>query len=341
MEILLVLVGQEQVAVTVSTHEHASFSNAREILAHGIIDEPIVVNDDNDKSKSTQFEHGNGDRDVDPTGEFDGTPPRDPTSGLVGNGFDSRALLSNCTAADNSDADDCIGNNCVTINECSLPTEQQKSASSCCDFIFDCDRPYKSEDDYVFDVFATDDDEDGENSQSTKRRRLSAVSCTNPSPKITISKLQDGRSDQTQSPPIAAVAVPQSDLRSGHDCHREGVAESDGDNRQRSHIIDPTNTTSIVTISHQCSNLGDPRPGDLWEIRKIIGVKRVDGVEHFWVDWEPTWICESELEGARELVDEFKARLSVLRGNNNKQGETDATGETHLKRRRGRPRKRW
>ncbi len=331
---------REQVAVKVSTREHASFSNARGIPAHGNLDEPIVLNDNDEESESTQSEAGNGNHDVDSTGVFDSIPPRDPTSGLVGDGFDSRTLLSNYTAADDSDADDRNGNNYVTIDECSLHTERQKSASSYSDFIFDCERPDKSEDDYVFDVFATDDDEDGQDSRFTKRRKLLAVSCRIPCPKITIFEPQDDRSDQTQSPPIAAVAVPQSDLESGHDCHQEGGAESDGDNRLRFHIIDPTDTASSVTVSHQCSNVGDPQPGDLWEIRKLIGVKKVDGVEHFWVDWEPTWICKSELEGARELVDEFKARLSLLRGNSNKQGETVATGETQLKRGRGRPRKR-
>jgi hypothetical protein len=46
---------------------------------------------------------------------------------------------------------------------------------------------------------------------------------------------------------------------------------------------------------------------------------------------------ESELGGARELVDEFEARLQALSENQNEQGEADAIGETKPKRRRGRP----
>jgi hypothetical protein len=46
---------------------------------------------------------------------------------------------------------------------------------------------------------------------------------------------------------------------------------------------------------------------------------------------------ESDLGGARQLVDEFKARLSVLHRNKNGQGKTDVTGEKTSKRRRGRP----
>jgi len=48
---------------------------------------------------------------------------------------------------------------------------------------------------------------------------------------------------------------------------------------------------------------------------------------------------ESDLGGARELVEEFRARLSVRNRKKNGQGETDAAGESLPKRRRGRPRK--
>jgi hypothetical protein len=46
---------------------------------------------------------------------------------------------------------------------------------------------------------------------------------------------------------------------------------------------------------------------------------------------------ESELGGARELVDEFEARLQALSENQNEPGEADAIGETKPKRRRERP----
>ena len=51
-------------------------------------------------------------------------------------------------------------------------------------------------------------------------------------------------------------------------------------------------------------------------------------------------MLESELGGAREFVDEFKARLQERRGSKEGQGETSAVGETQPKRQRGRPRKR-
>jgi hypothetical protein len=49
-------------------------------------------------------------------------------------------------------------------------------------------------------------------------------------------------------------------------------------------------------------------------------------------------MCESELKGARELIEEFEARLR--RGNKKGQGDIDAVGEAQPKRPRGRPRKR-
>lgn len=147
--------------VKVSTHAHVSFLKVCEILAHDILDESIVLNDDDDESENIQFKVGNSDQDVDSTDEFDNSS-HDSTSELIGESFDSMILVFNYTAADNYNADDCNENNCVTIKKCSL-SEWQKSVLSCCDFIFDYDDLNKSEDDYVFDVFTTDDHENDEN----------------------------------------------------------------------------------------------------------------------------------------------------------------------------------
>jgi hypothetical protein len=92
-------------------------------------------------------------------------------------------------------------------------------------------------------------------------------------------------------------------------------------------------------VAHNSADGGDSQLGDIWEIRKITGMRKVGGVEEFRVAWEPIWMPESDLGGARELVDEFRARLSVRHGKN-RQDETDAAGESLPKKRRGRPRKR-
>jgi hypothetical protein len=74
-----------------------------------------------------------------------------------------------------------------------------------------------------------------------------------------------------------------------------------------------------------------------WEIRSIIGRQKVDGVVQYWVEWEPTWMRESELGGARELVDEFEARLQARGENQGGQGGADPGAKEKPKRQRGRP----
>ena len=43
-----------------------------------------------------------------------------------------------------------------------------------------------------------------------------------------------------------------------------------------------------------------------WEIRNIMDEKVENGELHLLVDWEPTWMLESELDGSRELIDMFR-----------------------------------
>jgi hypothetical protein len=50
-----------------------------------------------------------------------------------------------------------------------------------------------------------------------------------------------------------------------------------------------------------------------WEICSIVGQKTVVNEVYYRVNWEPTWMPESELEGARELIDKFTARLQPER----------------------------
>jgi hypothetical protein len=72
----------------------------------------------------------------------------------------------------------------------------------------------------------------------------------------------------------------------------------------------------------------EPRPGATVAdpnkkcgIRDLIGQKILDGETHFWVDWEPTWIAESELDEARELIDNLnthRAGVGTTEGNRRK-----------------------
>lgn len=88
-----------------------------------------------------------------------------------------------------------------------------------------------------------------------------------------------------------------------------------------------------------------------WEVREVIGKEYVDGVLHYMVKWCPTLEPAHSLEHAKELVDEFEARLRRLR--KDKEGRvqlglkrdgqsvmgTDVSGGQQQKRPRGRPRK--
>ena len=64
----------------------------------------------------------------------------------------------------------------TTTDECSLPTKRQRFASFCCDSIFHYDGPDELEDNYIFDIFTTNDDENGEGTRAIKLRKLSTAS---------------------------------------------------------------------------------------------------------------------------------------------------------------------
>jgi hypothetical protein len=85
-----------------------------------------------------------------------------------------------------------------------------------------------------------------------------------------------------------------------------------------------------------------------WEVRKIIGKEYVDGVLHYLVKWCPTLEPVHSLEHAKELVDEFEARLIALRMEKERRKEqgvkrdgqsmgADVSGGQQKKRRRAGP----
>jgi hypothetical protein len=107
------------------------------------------------------------------------------------------------------------------------------------------------------------------------------------------------------------------------------------------------------------ANLGGPRLippvtdlDHLWETYKLVGRKVVNGEMHYKVRWEDTWMPESELAHANDLIDEFEMKLQRVQasrgGGRQKglEGEDDHNfglfnkrGDTGQRRRRGRPRK--
>lgn len=95
--------------------------------------------------------------------------------------------------------------------------------------------------------------------------------------------------------------------------------------------------------SQSAASVADPNPQ--WEIRKIIGQKIVGRERHYRVEWKDTWMPESELAGAKELVDAFTVNNRngsierPLKRGRMATGQCDARGEEEPKKRRGRPRK--
>jgi hypothetical protein len=100
-------------------------------------------------------------------------------------------------------------------------------------------------------------------------------------------------------------------------------------------LEEPQSTAPVTDPNHQ------------WGIRKIIGQKIVGRERHYRVEWKDTWMPESELAGAKELVDAFMVndgsgtggRKRPLKRCRPAAGLPYARGEEEPKKQRGRPRK--
>jgi hypothetical protein len=161
--------------------------------------------------------------------------------------------------------------------------------------------------------------------------------------KIARPRVKKTRRDHTQSPQPcpAAGAVQQSDSRASpllERRHREDVARSDAHNRSTS-PVELASAASTPSTALKTTDLGELQPGALvtdsdedWEIRNIIGRKVVDGEVHYWVDWEPSWMPESELDG------DGGGKRPLKRGQLGIE-QFDVLGEPEPKKRRGQPRK--
>jgi hypothetical protein len=83
-------------------------------------------------------------------------------------------------------------------------------------------------------------------------------------------------------------------------------------------------------------------PTQEWGIRQITGQKIVGGKRHFEVDWKKTWMPESELATAKEMLDTFitgAGRKRPQKRGRLATGLVGARDEEEPKKRRGRPRK--
>ncbi|KAH6667296.1 hypothetical protein B0J14DRAFT_567802 [Halenospora varia] len=182
--------------------------------------------------------------------------------------------------------------------------------------------------DYVFDVFAEEDDEDGSNTQP-KPPKDSAVSGLNSTPNTRISEPQNAqRATQSSelAPTVAALqqSDPKGTLPPAHRPRKAGAGRR-GPKSSASFIKltagGSTTSTDLEFLDAGESHSGKPitDPNNFWKARTIVG-RRVQ----YCVGWEPTWHFESELEGMKVSLDEFEAKLLNAQGQSkNGRGKRD------------------
>jgi hypothetical protein len=111
--------------------------------------------------------------------------------------------------------------------------------------------------------------------------------------------------------------------------HDRDATRCDGDQNSGSSVDGrlPSPVRSTLAASETAPLTGIPPAAQVvdatqyWEIRDIIGKKDVDSKIHYLVDWCPTLVPERSLRSAKELVDEFEARLRTqLKSKNGRRG---------------------
>ncbi|KAH6664055.1 hypothetical protein B0J14DRAFT_706745 [Halenospora varia] len=161
--------------------------------------------------------------------------------------------------------------------------------------------------DYVFDVFAEEDDKDGSNTQPKPPKDL-AVSGLNLTPNTRVSKPQNSQR-ATQSSELAPAAGAR---RRGPKSSASSIKLTAGGS---------ATSTDLEFLDAGESYSGKPitDPNNLWKACTIVG-RRVQ----YCVGWEPTWHFESKLEGIKVSLDEFEAKLLNAQGQSkNGRGKRD------------------
>jgi hypothetical protein len=165
-----------------------------------------------------------------------------------------------------------------------------------------------------------------------------------------ISALQSQENDRSHSPHMTpaptAPAVPAATAP------QESVAAINSQSAtlaatalMKSALEDPGILRQVVEVANDKQE---------WEICGIIDDEDIDGVLHYWVQWSPTLVSESEMGKARALVARYKARLRAQHKQKGGKGRgrllpakagkqaaagVRATGQMQEKKRRSRPRK--
>jgi hypothetical protein len=90
----------------------------------------------------------------------------------------------------------------------------------------------------------------------------------------------------------------------------------------------------------ETTDLEEPqgRTPEGWEIDFFAARKMVNGERYYLTVWRATWMPESDLDGARELIDKFESGL--LEEGQQEIDKSKSSDEGESKKRRGRPPKR-
>jgi len=212
-----------------------SLNLAQNFFTHMTLD-PIILSDDESVGAESKTEYS--DLDVDLAAKSDLNPLHVAASELAdGSGFALRtALAPDRLVADYQDGDDTHNNSVVDNTQLWLSISPLRAASPRHGFVthqpsklqVNTDIPQRSTSFVDLDSntelegegssVPAEGHEHDNNTRSTKRRRLSAVSDTNPPFNGNVSGLQDNQSDYPQSPQpgLAAASLHPSDLENDH-----------------------------------------------------------------------------------------------------------------------------
>jgi hypothetical protein len=305
------------------------------MLAHAFTDEPIVLGSDDGPE--------DGDDDLDntyPPIALDGEQPGHDVLDLDILHPPLSHSADKVEDGDSDDRDNDTGNNISPRG-----AKRQRSGSPCCELNLDhTSTPprlhHKDGESSMANACGTGSDDLGGDGVLSKRRKLPDF----------LGSTTTLSSHNVKSSPSLTLALEESE-KSEDDRTDVSTNLYVEDN-----LISTARTTPELPVSSSLRKPQmSPELGDTsqdWEVREVFGKEYVDGVLHYMVEWCPTLQPVHSLEHAKELVDEFEARLRAL--HKDKEGrvghsikrdmqvtiERDLSGGQQQKKRpRGRPRK--
>jgi hypothetical protein len=257
----------------------SSLGRVHRILANGIADEPVILgNDDRPKGDDNNL-------DTEPAPHIlDSRQSSSDTFNL-----ETPPILSNRTANKRDNYESTVtGKQQWSVSPRPAVRDTSKSPF-----------PYSKDPKSSLENIDFSDDESADDDVLSKRRRLSpplggstVLNCYKKQPQRSpspISEDDDKDEEKEGTLSISADCKPVSNASTG-----PAAFES----------VSPTEPQLAVQVIDDNQD---------WEVCKIIGKEDVDGVLHYLVDWSPTLVPEHSLGHAKELVDEFEARLLALR----------------------------